>query len=192
MAKRKPISTRTRFEIFKRDRFACQYCGRQPPQVTLQIDHVVAVANGGDNSDVNLLTSCADCNSGKSDRPLTEVPPPVKVQLAERRERAAQLKALNDFLAEQRCLEDFTIDMLGYQWFNHFHPEKDRYVFGPSRKPMIRNLLRQLPETEIEEAIDIAHGRFPAHTGSNGDLRTWKYFYGICKNKIKERSPHGG
>jgi hypothetical protein len=29
---RKPLSKRTRFEVFKRDSFTCQYCGRRPPE----------------------------------------------------------------------------------------------------------------------------------------------------------------
>ena len=32
MAERKPISKKTRFEIFKRDGFSCRYCGAHPPE----------------------------------------------------------------------------------------------------------------------------------------------------------------
>jgi 5-methylcytosine-specific restriction endonuclease McrA len=67
MAKRKNLSNRTRFEVFKRDEFVCQYCGRKPPQVILQVDHIIPVSKGGDNEIINLITSCFDCNSGKSD-----------------------------------------------------------------------------------------------------------------------------
>lgn len=69
---RKPISTRTRFEVLKRDNFTCQYCGRKSPEVTLHIDHINPVANGGDNNILNLVTSCQDCNLGKSDKLLTK------------------------------------------------------------------------------------------------------------------------
>lgn len=44
MAKRKALSNRTRFEVFKRDKFTCQYCGAKAPDVVLQCDHIVAVA----------------------------------------------------------------------------------------------------------------------------------------------------
>lgn len=47
--KRKAISTRTRFEVFKRDGFRCMYCGRTPPTVLLHVDHIIAVSNGGSN-----------------------------------------------------------------------------------------------------------------------------------------------
>src|SRR3990167_2754457 len=63
---RNPLSTRTRFEIFKRDDFTCQYCGRQAPAVILHADHIVPVADGGTDDPMNLITACEDCNHGKS------------------------------------------------------------------------------------------------------------------------------
>ena len=70
MASRKNISKKTRFEIFKRDRFQCQYCGSVPPDVVLEIDHIKPVAQGGDNSISNLMTACFSCNRGKGKRTL--------------------------------------------------------------------------------------------------------------------------
>jgi hypothetical protein len=35
MAQRKPISKSVRFEVFKRDNFACQYCGASAPKAYL-------------------------------------------------------------------------------------------------------------------------------------------------------------
>ena len=37
--KRKSISKKARFEVFKRDSFTCQYCGRTAPDVVLHLDH---------------------------------------------------------------------------------------------------------------------------------------------------------
>ena len=45
--KRKPLTRKQRFEIFKRDGFACLYCGRKAPEVELQVDHIVPVVAGG-------------------------------------------------------------------------------------------------------------------------------------------------
>ena len=56
-----------RFEIFKRDRFTCQYCGRKSPNVSLQIDHIYPRSKGGNNNEENLRTACSDCNNGKRD-----------------------------------------------------------------------------------------------------------------------------
>lgn len=47
MAKRTDLTKRIRFEVFKRDKFTCQYCGQESPEVILNVDHVDPVANGG-------------------------------------------------------------------------------------------------------------------------------------------------
>jgi tetratricopeptide (TPR) repeat protein len=62
------ISKSLRFNVFQRDNHTCQYCGRKPPDVVLQIDHLVPVAKGGTDDFENLVTSCEDCNAGKSDK----------------------------------------------------------------------------------------------------------------------------
>jgi hypothetical protein len=66
------VSKTIRFEVFKRDKFTCQYCGRKSPEVILQIEHVVPKSNGGLDDPMNLVAACFDCNSGKSDRPLSD------------------------------------------------------------------------------------------------------------------------
>lgn len=55
-----------RYKVLERDGFACRYCGRRPPEVELEVDHAVAWAAGGDTNIDNLVTSCRDCNRGKS------------------------------------------------------------------------------------------------------------------------------
>lgn len=49
--KRKNISKGKRFDIFKRDGFTCQYCGKQPPGVVLHVDHITPVSKGGTNNE---------------------------------------------------------------------------------------------------------------------------------------------
>lgn len=70
--KRKAINKKLRFEIFKRDNFTCQYCGRKAPDVILQIDHLKPVARGGKNDILNLVTSCIECNQGKGAREISD------------------------------------------------------------------------------------------------------------------------
>lgn len=65
--RRKYMTKEERFKIFKRDNFTCQYCGRKAPDVVLEIEHIVPVTKGGDNDELNLVTSCHDCNYGKGD-----------------------------------------------------------------------------------------------------------------------------
>jgi hypothetical protein len=62
-------SLRLRFRVLRRDRFCCRLCGRSPaatPGLELQVDHVVAWAEGGETVLDNLQTLCGDCNLGKS------------------------------------------------------------------------------------------------------------------------------
>ena len=58
-----------RFEIFKRDNFTCQYCGRNVKEdgVKLQAEHIKPRSKGGSDEWENLTTSCKECNLGKSD-----------------------------------------------------------------------------------------------------------------------------
>jgi DnaD/phage-associated family protein len=60
------VSNSLRFEVFQRDEHTCQYCGRKAPEVELQVDHLIPVARGGTDHFENLITSCRECNSGKS------------------------------------------------------------------------------------------------------------------------------
>lgn len=56
---RKPISKKTRFEVFKRDKFTCQYCGASAPEIVLELDHIIPVASGGDSDlidNINIET----------------------------------------------------------------------------------------------------------------------------------------
>ena len=72
MAKRKSMPKGLRFEVFKRDAFKCQYCGRSAPDVILEVDHIKPVASGGTNELINLVTSCRDCNRGKGKKNLSD------------------------------------------------------------------------------------------------------------------------
>lgn len=48
--KRKAISKKIRFEVFKRDSFRCQYCGSSAPDILLQIDHIKPIKGGAINN----------------------------------------------------------------------------------------------------------------------------------------------
>lgn len=99
MINRKAISKSTRFEVFKRDKFTCQYCGKSAPEVVLHIDHIRPVSKGGDNSIANLITACAACNGGKSNRELSDdtIIAKQKAQLDELQERRDQLEMMFDW-----------------------------------------------------------------------------------------------
>jgi predicted nucleic acid-binding Zn ribbon protein len=57
-----------RWEVFKRDGFKCQYCGRGiNEKIILQVEHIIPKSKGGETILNNLITSCFECNSGKGD-----------------------------------------------------------------------------------------------------------------------------
>jgi 5-methylcytosine-specific restriction endonuclease McrA len=58
----------TRRNIFKRDRFTCQYCGMQPGTEELTIDHILPRSQGGASTWVNCVLACVSCNKRKADR----------------------------------------------------------------------------------------------------------------------------
>jgi 5-methylcytosine-specific restriction endonuclease McrA len=60
----------TKREIFRRDNFTCQYCGRQSSHLT--IDHVLPRHRGGEHTWDNLVTACSECNLRKGGRTLQE------------------------------------------------------------------------------------------------------------------------
>ncbi|MGW6578921.1 HNH endonuclease [Streptomyces globisporus] len=60
------VSKRLRYEILRRDKHACRYCGATAPDVPLRVDHVIPVALGGSDAPENLVAACEPCNSGKT------------------------------------------------------------------------------------------------------------------------------
>ena len=63
-ANRKPAFTR--FNLFLRDHFTCQYCGQHFPTHDLTFDHVIPRSKGGPTTWENVVTACAPCNLRKA------------------------------------------------------------------------------------------------------------------------------
>jgi hypothetical protein len=100
--KRKGIGKKDRFEVFKRDNFTCQYCGAHPPAVVLQVDHIVAVAAGGENDMDNYITACQPCNIGKGAGDLKVAPQSLADKAADVQEREEQLLGWHAVMADRR------------------------------------------------------------------------------------------
>jgi 5-methylcytosine-specific restriction endonuclease McrA len=60
----------TRREIFRRDNYTCQYCGRHAAELTL--DHVLPKHLGGEHTWTNVVAACPACNHHKGGRKLEE------------------------------------------------------------------------------------------------------------------------
>jgi 5-methylcytosine-specific restriction endonuclease McrA len=55
----------TRFNVFLRDGFRCQYCGEAFPASALTFEHVVPRSKGGSTCWGNIVTACVPCNTRK-------------------------------------------------------------------------------------------------------------------------------
>jgi len=60
----RPQRKLTRLEIFHRDHYACQYCGKQTGQLTL--DHVIPRYRNGEHAWENVVSACISCNRRKA------------------------------------------------------------------------------------------------------------------------------
>ena len=74
-----PYPAFTRFNLFLRDHFACQYCGKGRE---LTFDHVVPRAYGGRTTWENVVTACAPCNLRKGGRTPGEAKMPLLSHVA--------------------------------------------------------------------------------------------------------------
>lgn len=189
------LSVRVRFEVFKRDSFTCQYCGKHPPDVLLEVDHIVPRAAGGTDDITNLTTACKECNGGKSSRLLEEGTAPVvnRAVVDDLRERTEQAAAYVELVGQQEGLTDKQIGLVNQRWAHAFRAdtieEEDRTVWRfdyPGRFPdeaSVRRFLRQIPVAEVIAAIDITASRF-----TRPDQDTCLFFYKICWRRIKGES----
>jgi hypothetical protein len=176
MAKRKAMSKKTRFEVFKRDGFKCQYCGAQPPSVLLEVDHIVAVAAGGGNDIDNLVTSCEPCNRGKGARALSVAPESLETKAASVREREEQLRGFHDVMEARRLrLESETWRVLEEVYCRKLE-NADRDEFSGTKR-----FIEKLGFHEVLEAAEIAAA------APIKPYKTFKYFCGICWNKVRKQ-----
>jgi len=58
----------TRFNVFLRDEFCCQYCGSRFSTKDLTFDHVLPRALGGKTCFSNIVSACVDCNMKKGSK----------------------------------------------------------------------------------------------------------------------------
>lgn len=166
------VSRRLRYEILRRDNHTCRYCGASAPDVKLTVDHVVPVALGGTDDPTNLVTACADCNSGKSstspDAPMVE---DVKADAI--RWQLALEQAGRDMIAD-RAKRDHYEDMFDEMWPRRFARPDDW------RSTIWGFYSSGLPGPEMDDAIVIASTR-----PSLVDGERWRYFCGICHSKLR-------
>jgi hypothetical protein len=152
-AKRQGLSKATRFEVFKRDSFTCQYCGAQAPDTILEVDHINPVAGGGENDLMNLITACKPCNAGKGARTLDDnsVIAKQKAQLNELNERREQLEMMLQWREALADLDEEYISALE----DRFTDETGCSLTDSGRKS-VKQWLKRFTLADLMDAIDAA------------------------------------
>jgi len=179
MARRKAITKSVRFEVFKRDSFKCQYCGRGAPDVILEVDHILPVSKGGDNDLLNLVTSCKDCNRGKSNKLLSDksAVEKQKRQLDDLNAMREQAEMLIKWKQELMSVMDNQIDAI------------DDLIISISGSGMndhgrnnMRLYIKRFGFGEVYDAAEIAYTKY------HWDWElAFKKIGGICYNRKKQR-----
>ena len=168
-----------RFEVFKRDGFKCCYCGRTPPAVVLECDHVIPVADGGKSTIENLVAACFGCNRGKGKVSLESIPPSMVETMEAAKEKEAQIRQFRKFTdkiekrlsADAESINEIYNAQFGGWWL------KDSFI-----KSSVYLFLKALPFHEVNDAMSIASSKMYYDKD-----RAIKYFCGICWKKIRDQ-----
>ena len=171
---RKPLSKATRFEVFKRDEFTCQYCGSHPPAAILHVDHILAVANGGLDQLPNLITACSECNLGKGVRRLEEVPPSLAETADRILETERQIKGWKCAIRKRETRIRSEVNSVESWW-------PSLPLSSLSRRSIAR-FVERIGVFSTRDAMKIAADM--ADRKEWDDERMFRYFCGICWNKI--------
>jgi hypothetical protein len=98
------VGAKLRYEVLRRDKYTCRFCGSSAPDVHLEIDHVIPRAQGGRDIASNLQVLCDECNAGKS----MTMPERWLVRETAKRQSRWQLGA-----EDEECPDDLS-DMYAY------------------------------------------------------------------------------
>lgn len=174
------ISKRTRFEVLRRDGYACRYCGRRAPDVELTVDHVTPTALGGTDDPSNLVAACADCNAGKaSSSPDAELV--AEVSRDSLRWAAAVRQAAAELTLEQQEQES-RLDPFLVRWEEltpGYRRNKPQFRLPNDWESTVAGLLcAGLPMEQLLRAVDIA-------LGSRAD-NAFRYFVGVANRQLAD------
>lgn len=177
MEKRKGLSKKIRFEVFKRDSFTCQYCGQKAPDVVLEVDHLDPVSKGGTNDIMNLIASCFDCNRGKGDRKINDgsVVEKQRKQIEDLAQKREQIEMILDWKKSLLGVKDDELSAI-----NDYISElsgRDLHITDSGEK-RAKKALRDYGLTEFLECLSISSDRY----GDNIE-EVLKKSYGIMKSR---------
>jgi len=123
----------------------------------------------------NLITSCQPCNSGKSDRELSDIPQTLQAKAAEVLEREAQIKGYQHVLQQKKLrIEDEASEVLSL-----FQSHKEGYTLTESAMVTVRMFIDRIGFHDVYDAMERACTHTHIKQGQE-----FRYFCGICWNRI--------
>lgn len=174
MSGRIGLSQKTRFEVFKRDAFTCQYCGAHPPDVVLEVDHIVPVVEGGENDMDNLISACFSCNRGKGPISLDVVPQSLAEKAQEVAEREEQLRGYNAILSARRERIEDDVWLVVDHWTGEDKTSHETFA----------TIKRFVERIGVHEVLDAVEATLAANIRSK--RREFLYFCKVCWNKVSQ------
>lgn len=194
MPNKRKISQKLRFEVFKRDAFKCQYCGKSAPLVVLHIDHVTPIAKGGTNDLMNLVTSCVECNLGKGPRKLDDMTSITRVQQQAEllNEKRQQMEMMFQWHQELKDLEQVQVDRISEYWISNI----PGYTITQTGKAELGKLLKTFGLNSLLKAIDTAVSQYLEYDDQGkvsieSVATAFRKIGGILRvDQISEKKPH--
>lgn len=170
MTNRKPLGKKIRFEVFKRDKFTCQYCGAKAPDAVLHADHLHPVAKGGKNDILNLVTACQGCNSGKGARLIDDssVVERQRAQLEILEARREQLQMMLEWRDELERVKTNTVEMIAERI-----AERGQLFPNENGKSDIRKWLKRFSFDEVLSAADESFDVYMRWHDDEADKDAW-------------------
>jgi hypothetical protein len=152
--KRKGISKKVRFEVFKRDSFKCVYCGRSAPEVILHIDHVQPHSKGGADDIFNYVTACESCNQGKGARQLDDnsIVMRQKAELDKLNERKEQLEMLIQWRNELSSINNKELE-----YFETILNDKFHKILTEYGKKNVGGLIKKYGLSLVLDKLDVIY-----------------------------------
>lgn len=200
--KREQVSKKVRFEVFKRDNFCCQYCGRSAPSVVLQVDHINPVSKGGANDILNLVTSCWECNIGKSNNLLSDSQVVTKQMeelaiINERREQLEMIKWWRDELLKVNDeYVDYILSILCCEYSTDPTSINRTIVLKWVKKFPIDEIITTIEDCANKNvSLPVLFENLPRYIGFKKlpqDEQRIFYCRGILKNRLNYFDPHRG
>ena len=171
---RETIGKKLRFEVFKRDKFTCQYCGAKAPEVVLNVDHIEPVSNGGTNEILNLITSCFSCNSGKSDRTLSDssIVEKQRKQLELLQERREQIELMLEWKKSLSNFDSDVVDMIS----DYINSKIQPLSLNENGRSSVVKWLKKFNVEKILDAIDISERQYLEYKNGKVDKKSVEVF----------------